>query len=138
MKEEFDGIQNGKKIKLIFKSKEVEGLKQWMAKPNQEKINTQHFVQKFDLISVHEDSLDGRKRDMQSFEMAGSMFLPQGKRFVDSLGKDIAILPMGNNCNGFSIELSQSGASINMPIEGVVLLAIGSWGEWKKKRTVKF
>jgi hypothetical protein len=138
MKEEFDGFQNGKKIKLIFKSKEAESLKQWMAKPNQEKISTQHFVQKFNLISVHEDSIDGRKRDMQCFEMAGSMFLPQGKRFIDSLGKDIAVLPIENRCNGFSIELSQSGASITMPLEGVVLLALGKWGEWEKKRYTKF
>jgi len=106
-----------------------------MAKPKQEKINTTHFVQKCDVISIHEDSADNDKyRFMNNFEMAGSLFLKQGNQFVDSWERDIAILPMENNCEGFSSEVFQSGALVNMPSEGFVLLALGSWGEWIEKK----
>lgn len=133
MKKEFNGKQEGKDIKLILKSREAENLNQWMAKPKTEKINTQHFVKKFDMISVHEDSPEGNIRYMENYEMAGSMFLPMGSRFIDSDNKDIAVLPMEDNCEGFSVELAQSGASVNMPQDGFILLALGKWGNWRKK-----
>ena len=132
---ELDGKQDGCDIKLIVREDTIRGVKQWMAKPKKDKIDTPHFIVKSGLVAVHEDREDTKElRYMGNFHSAGSMFVPSGGTFIPSEGRDIAILPMESGCDGFAVEFSESGAGIKMPNEGHVIYALGTWGTWQKKK----
>jgi hypothetical protein len=132
-KEEFDGQIDGKKVKTIVKTND-KGETMYFAKPKNMDTVTPDFRKYGGTMSVHQDSPDGNfYRLMENIAFIGSTFYPQALTFAQSQGMDLAVLPMKKTANGYVIDTSASGATIQLPAPDWCLVAIGKWGEWKPK-----
>jgi hypothetical protein len=59
--------------------------------------------------------------------------MPQGKNFIESKGFDIAVLPMKETADGFTVNTVSNGVFIDLPAQGYCLMALGIWGQWRQK-----
>lgn len=104
----------------------------WFSKPKEKNVDTVDFRENNQILSVHEDSADNEMCRKMYPVMIGSMFFPEGKTHVPNQ-YDVAILPMTKENNGYTVETSGSGTSLILQEDGWVLVALGSWGDWKQK-----
>ena len=132
MKEEFNGIIDGREVKTIVKVKDK--IKQWFAKSKDRNVSTPHFEERNNNLNVHQDSADNTQyRTMQNTSFIGSITLPSGLTFIPFNG-DIAVLPMTIDNNNYRINHSTSGAEVILSASGsAVLVAKGEWGNWNPK-----
>ena len=133
MKEEFDGIINGKNVKTIIKENK-EGKRAWLAKSKQHDEPTPHFSERDSNLSVHEDSPDNSQfRVMSPLLSLGSVFFPKGETFICGIA-DAIVLPMAKENTNYKINTSLSGLSISLSQEGWVLFGVGNWSNWENKK----
>ena len=64
---------------------------------------------------VHEDSADGNSFRVMSVDGIHSGSFQTGSAFASNHDKDMVILPMTEEANGFAIDTSYSGSSISLP-----------------------
>lgn len=133
MKKTFDGTFDGGRVKVIVKKKK-DGEDMVFAKPKDEDVITLDFRENKGILSVHQDSADGRYyRRMENPEFIGSGILSQGENFVHGKGLDVFALPMKETADGFIIDTTPSGVYINLPVGGYCLMAFGKSDEWQPK-----
>ena len=83
---------------------------------------------------MHEDSGDGKSFRVMSVDNILSGSFQSGSTFASSHGKDMVILPMSQEANGFAINTSYSGSSISLPSGSLwCLMGVGSFGTWQPK-----
>lgn len=129
----FNGKINGKPVKVIVVDKGYK--KMWFAKPKNLDVNTPHFIQDIGgTLEVHEDSANGESFRVMSVDSILSGSFQSGSTFASNQGKDMVILPMSQEADGFAIRTSYSGSSISLPSESQwCLMGIGSFGTWQRK-----
>lgn len=132
MKEEFNGFINGKEVRIIIKAKLNEE-KMYFAKPKNNDIDTPDFREYQNALTVHQDSSGALQYRVMNTSMIGSMYLPAGLTFLNSSGAITLALPMTKDNENCQISTSPSGANIILKNAGYVLVAFGTFGEWKYK-----
>jgi hypothetical protein len=132
----FDGKINGKPVKVIVINK---GWKQaWFAKPKSFDVNTPHFEQEVNgKLELHEDSADGKSFRVMNVVTIYSGSLNSGITFAENKGRDMAILPMCETSDGFTINTNLSGSSVTVPSgQHYCLMAYGKYGPWQLKNMI--
>jgi len=130
----FDGKIDGEPVKVIVVDKGY--TKTWFAKPKKFDVNTPHFEQRVNgTLRVHIDSADGKSFSVMNVDAIYSGSFCSGSTFAENNGKDIALLPMSQEANGFAIDVCKSGCYLELPSGSVwCLMAIGSFGPWQQKK----
>jgi len=125
-----DGKIDGKPVKVIITNSGIK--KAIFAKPKEYDVKTPHFELTSGSIIVHQHSPDCRQfRVMTSSEIYSGSFT-SGTTFASNQGKDMAVLPMSETANGFSLDFSPSGSNVTITSGSQwVLMAFGTWGEWR-------
>jgi hypothetical protein len=126
---EIDATIDGARIKVILKPNKG----QWFAKPKDQDISTPHFYDDGQGLEVHQDSPDGTCYRVMYAESICSGSYPSGKSWVSNKGMDLAVLPMQEQADGFSISTTPSGSSLWLPADSYCLMAVGRWSEWMLK-----
>lgn len=134
-REEFDGVIDGRPVKVIVKAKEnASREKLWFAKPKGHDLPTPDFRENDGILSIHMDSPCGEfYRVMEEPVFIASGSLPAGRSFFQAKGLDTVVLPMTQEADGFVVLTTASGSQITMPVEGWCLMAAGKWGAWRRK-----
>jgi len=130
--EKFNGKIDGKPVKMIVMDRGYK--KQWFAKPKNHDVDTPHFVEIGGTLEVHEDSANGKSYRVMSVDTIVSGSFQSGSTFASNHGKNMVILPMSQEANGFAIDTSYSGSSISLPSGSLwCLMGVGSFGAWQPK-----
>jgi len=109
----------------------------YMAKPKNFDINTPHFEISVDgKMQVHEDSPNGSRFRVMDVSEIWSGSIDSGIRLVKNRGMDIAVLPMFETANGFSIDTNPRGCYVTIPTGSQwCLMAVGKYRPWQVKAT---
>ncbi len=128
-----DGKIDSKPIKLIVKTRELGTM--YMAKPKNFDISTPHFEISVDgKMQMHEDSPNGSRFRVMNVSEIWSGSIDSGITFAESKEVDIAVLPMFETANGFTIDTSSSGSYVTIPTGSQwCLMAVGKYGPWQVK-----
>jgi hypothetical protein len=130
----FDGMIDGKPVKVIVVDKGY--TKMWFAKPKKFNVNTPHFEQRVNgTLEVHADSADGKSFSVMNVDSIYSGSFHSGSTFAENNGKNIPLLPMSQEANGFAIDVRGSGSYLELPSGSVwCLMTLGSFGPWQEKK----
>ena len=122
---------NGKPVKYIIVDKGWK--KAYFAKPKRYDVETPHFEQKTNgTLQVHQHSLDCKLFRVMTVSEIYSGSLNSGSSFVHNKGLDMALLPMNETANGFTLDFSSSGSSVTVTSGSQwVLMAFGKYGEYR-------
>ncbi len=134
VKKEFDGTINHHRVKVIIKERK-DGEKMYFAKSKNKNMITPDFRENMQLLDIHQDSPDGRYRIMNNPKFIASGVLPRDQSFIMSKGLDIAVLPIEETANEFTINTDPSGDYVDLPFEGYCLMALGTWSDWYRKKS---
>jgi hypothetical protein len=130
----FNGKIDGKPVKVIVKDKGYKMM--WFAKPKDFDVDTPHFEQEVGgTLEVHMDSADGKSFRIMDVNAIYSGSFYAGSTFASNQGMDMVVLPMNPTANGFAINTSESGSSIQIPTDNEwCLMALGTLSPWIRKK----
>lgn len=126
---EIDATIDGARIKVILRSSKG----QWFAKSKDQDISTPHFYDINGVLEVHQDSPDNLYYRVMYPDSICSGSYVAGKSWVENNGRDLAVLPMEEQANGFILSTTPSGSSLLLPHDSYCLMAVGRWGAWLPK-----
>ncbi len=132
-KSEFNGKIDGKHVKTIVKY--VDGREpEVFAKPKNSDVNTPHFYNFEGNIEIHQDSADNRFFRKMDLVKVASGSLSSGITFVANEGLDLAMLPVKESADGFSLDTNGSGCVVSFPHGSEhVVMGYGNWTNWTLK-----